>query len=68
MTRPAEPRVEVAVAEDAAAAGQGVFGQLPGRLVLAQLGQFGGEVGGGPQGVGVVVAEEAAAAGQGVFV
>jgi hypothetical protein len=51
----------VVIAEDAAAAGQGVFVQLPGRLVLAQLG---GEVGGGGQGVGVVAAEDAAAAGQ----
>ena len=52
------------LAQDAAAAGQDVFGQLPGRLVLAQLG---GEDEGGGQGVGMVLAEDAAAAAQRVF-
>ena len=55
----------VVIAEDAAAAGQDVFVQLPGRLVLAGRTQVAGEVAGGVQGVGVVVAEDAAAAGQG---
>ena len=58
--------VGVVIAEDASAAGQDVFVQLPGRLVLAQPGQRGDEVEGGPQGVGVVLAQDAA--GQGVFV
>ena len=55
------------LAQDAAAAGQGVFVQLPGRLVLVQLGQLADEDEGGGQGVGVVLAQDAAAAGQGVF-
>jgi hypothetical protein len=63
-----DPGVGVVLAQDAAAAGQGVFVQPLGRLVLAQLEQRGGEVAGGGQGVGVVLAEVAAAAGQGVFV
>jgi hypothetical protein len=58
----------VVLAEDAAAAGQGVFEKLPGRLVLADRTQAHGEVAGGGQGVGVVLAEDAAAGGQGVFV
>jgi hypothetical protein len=48
--------VGVVIAEDASAAGQDVFVQLPGRLVLAQPGQRGDEVEGGPQGVGVFLA------------
>ena len=56
------------LAQDAAAAGQGVLIQLPGRLVLAGRAQADGQVAGGGQGVGVVLAEVAAAAGQGVFV
>jgi hypothetical protein len=60
--------VGVVLAQDAAAAGQGVFAQLPGRLVLADRTQANGEVAAGGQGVGVVLAEVAAAAGQGVFV
>jgi len=59
--------VAVAVAEDAAAAGQDVFVQLLGRLVLAQLGQRAGDGESGAQGVGVVLAQHAAAAGQGIF-
>ena len=61
------PGVGVVLAQDAAAAGQDVFVQLPGRLVLAQLEQRAGEDEGGGQGVGVVLAQDAAAAGQGVF-
>ena len=55
------------LAQDAAAAGDDVVVQLPGRLVLAQLEQRGGEDEGGGQGVGVILAQDAAAAGQGVF-
>ena len=55
------------LAQDAAAAGQGVFAQLPGRLVLADRTQADGQAVGGGQGVGVVLAQDAAAAGQGVF-
>jgi hypothetical protein len=51
----------------AAAAGQGVFAQFPGRLPADPLQADGQAVGGG-QGVGVVLAQVAAAAGQGVFV
>jgi hypothetical protein len=58
----------VLIAEDAAAAGDDVVVQLPGRMVLAQLGQRADELEGGGQGVGVVLAPDAAAAGQGVFV
>ena len=58
----------VVVAEHAAAAGQGVFVQLAGRLILAQVPQVGGEVVRKGQGVALVVAEHAALAGQGVFV
>ena len=70
MARPlAEAKgVGVVLAQDAAAAGQGVFGQLPGRLVLPGRAQADGEVAGGGQGVGVVLAEVAAAAGQDGFV
>jgi len=57
----------VAVAEDAAA-GQDVFGQLPGRLVLAEPAQEHDQVAGRGQGVGVILALDAAAASQGVFV
>ena len=59
--------VGVVIAEDASAAGQDVFVQLLGRLVLAQLGQLADEAEGGGQGVGVILAQDAAAAGQGVF-
>jgi len=59
--------VGVVLAQDAAAAGQGVFVSLPGRLVLPGRTQADGQVAGGGQGVGVVLAE-VAAAGQGVFV
>ncbi len=41
------------LAQDAAAAGQGVFGQLPGRLVLAGVTNDGGKAAGGGQGAGV---------------
>ena len=61
------PGVGVVLAQDAAAAGQGIFGQLPGRLLLADPAQAHDEVVGGGQGVGVVLAQDAAAAGQGVF-
>src|SRR5690348_8128724 len=60
--------VRVVLAEVAAAAGQGVFVQLPGRLVLPGRTQADGQAVGGGQGVGMVLAEVAAAAGQGVFV
>jgi hypothetical protein len=43
----------VVLAQDAAAAGQRVFAQLPGRLVLAAVKNDGGEVAGGGQGAGV---------------
>jgi hypothetical protein len=48
----------VLVAEDPAAAGEGVLSEVAGVLVLTQLGQMGGEVGGQVKGVGVVVAED----------
>ena len=60
--------VGVVLAQHAAAARQGVFAQLPGRLVLPGRAQADGQVAGGGQGVGVVLAEVAAAAGQRVFV
>jgi len=63
----AEVKVRVVLAQDAAAAGQGVFAQLPGRLPADPL-QADGQVVGGGQGIGVVLAQDAAAAGQGVFV
>ena len=52
----------VLIAEDAAAAGDDVVVQLPGRMVLAQLEQRADELEGGGQGVGVVLAQDAAAA------
>ncbi len=55
------------LAQGAAAAGQGVFVQLLGRLVLADRTQADGQAIGGGQGVRVVLAQDAAAAGQGVF-
>jgi hypothetical protein len=48
----------VVLAQDAAAAGQGVVVQLFGRPVLVQLAQLAGEDEGGGQGVGVVLAED----------
>ena len=56
------------VAQDPAAAVQGVLVQVAGGLHLPQLAQVDGEVAGGVQGVGVVVAEDPAAAGEGVLV
>ena len=41
------------LAQDAAAAGQGVFAQLPGRLVLAGVTNAGGQVARRGQGAGV---------------
>ena len=41
------------LAQHAAAAGQGVFAQLPGRLMLAAVTNAGGQVAGGDQGAGV---------------
>ena len=59
----------VLIAEDAAAAeGDDVVVQLPGRLVLPGRTQADGQVAGGGQDVGVVLAQVAAAAGQDVFV
>ena len=46
------------VAEDPAAAGEGVLVEVAGLLVLAQRAQVGGEVVGRGEGVGVVVAED----------
>src|SRR5690348_15203632 len=57
----------VVIAEDAAAAGDDVVVQLPGRMVLAQLGQRADELEGGGQSVGMVLAQDAATAGQGIF-
>ena len=45
--------VGVVLAQHAAAAGQGVFAQLPGRLVLAGVTNAGGQAAGGGQGAGV---------------
>ena len=56
------------VAENAAASGEGVFVEVAGPLVVAQLGEVDGEVVGGGEGVGVVVAEGAAASVEGVLV
>ena len=56
------------LAEDPAAAGEGVLVEVAGLLVLAQRAQVVGEVAGRGEGVGVVVAEDAAAAGEGVLV
>jgi len=55
------------LAQDSAAAGQGIFGQLPARLALADHTQADGQSAGRGQGVGVILAQHAAAAGQGVF-
>jgi hypothetical protein len=57
----------VVLAQDAAAPGQGVFAQLPGRLPAADPQQADGQVVGRGQGIGMVLAQDAAAAGQGVF-
>src|SRR4051812_34149962 len=46
--------VGVVVAEDGAAAGEGVLVEFAGLLVFAQLAQVGGEVAGRAEGVGVV--------------
>jgi DNA-binding SARP family transcriptional activator len=60
--------VGVVVAQDAAAAVEGVVVQVVGGLHLAQRAQIDGQVGGRVQGVGVVLAQDAAAAGQGFVV
>jgi hypothetical protein len=57
----------VLIAEEAAAAGDDVVVQLPGRMILAQPGQRADELEGGGQGVGVVLAQDAAAVPQDVF-
>ena len=46
------------VAQDPTLAGEGVLGELAGRLVLPQLPQGGGKAGGRAQGVGMVVAQD----------
>jgi hypothetical protein len=51
------------LAQDAAAAGQGIFVQLPGGLVTAERAQAVGEAVGGGQGAGVVLAQEGACRG-----
>ena len=56
------------VAQDPAAAGEGVLVEGAGLLVLAQRVQVDGEVVGRGEGVGVVVAQDPAAAGEGVLV
>ena len=56
------------VAEDAAAAGEGVLVQCAGPLTLAPRGQVEGEVVSRVEGVGVVAAEDPAAAGEGVLI
>ena len=48
------------IAQEAAAAGDDVVVQLPGRMVIAQPEQRGDEVEGGGQGVGVILAQDAA--------
>jgi hypothetical protein len=58
----------VVLAQDAAEPGQGVFGPVPGRLVIAERAQVNGEAVGGVQGVGVVLAQDASVPGQGVLV
>ena len=58
--------VGVVLAQDAAAAGQGVFAQLPGRLPAADPQQADGQVVGRGQGIGMVLAQDAATASQGV--
>src|SRR5262249_5328627 len=59
-------RVGVVLAQDAAAAVEGVLVQVAGGLELAQRAQVGGQVAGGGQRVGVVLAQDAAAAVEGV--
>ena len=59
--------VGVVLAEDPAAAGEGVLVELPGLLVVAQRPQDEAEVAGRAQGGGVVLAEDPAAAGEGVL-
>ena len=53
------------LAEHPAAAPQGVGVQLPGCLVVPQVGEDAGEVAGDREGAGVVVAVQAAAPGEG---
>ena len=56
------------LAQDPAAAGQGVLVEGAGLLVVTQCGQVGGEVVGRGEGVGVVLAQDPASAGQSVLV
>ena len=56
------------LAQDPAAAGEGVLAEGAGLLVVAQRGQVAGEVVGRGEGVGVVVAQDPPAAGEGVLV
>src|SRR5215472_6810727 len=58
----------VVVAQDVAAAVEGVLVQVAGGLQVPELEQVGGEVAGGGQSVGVVVAQDVAAAVEGVLV
>ncbi len=59
--------MRVVVAQDLAAAGQGVLVELAGLVVLPQCKEIDGEVVGRFQGVGVVVAQSGAAQVQGAF-
>ena len=58
----------VVLAQDSAAAVQGVLTQVAGRLHLAQHGQDDGQLVGGVQGVGVVLAQDPAAAVQEILI
>src|SRR3974377_96648 len=60
--------VGVVLAQDPAAAVQGVLAQVAGGLQVAQRPQVGGQVFRGGQGVGVVLAQDPVAAVQGVLV
>ena len=56
----------VVLAEDSAAAGEGVVQELPGLLIVTQRPQDQAEEAGRGEGVGVVLAQDSAAAGEGV--
>ena len=59
--------VGVVLAEDSAAAGEGVVLELPGLLIVTQRPQEQAEVAGRGEGVGVVVAEDSAPPAQHLF-
>jgi len=57
----------VVISQDPAQTGESVLAELASWLVLPQLPQGGGEVGGRAQGAGMVVAQDPAAAGEGAL-